>query len=509
MEGVTTYDSIASGSHESHPDGDVHALVRAGDVQSAFRLLMKRYGEDVYRLCLRALNDKALAEDVRQQVFLEAFRDLRRFACRSTMRTWLLAIARHRVLDELKMRRRARAHILDSEPRELAELSDSQPSPAESVDSMRMLQALAASLDNLDGDVRAAILLRFHRGLSYDEMAELCGEQSGTMHARVSRALHRLRKEIESRIEAPFEDAAGSAGARGHDRASNLNDRSVAEKAADPWKRNPVLSRYASMKNMPSRSRSPDSSSQPEGGRDASKVADPDVTAPGGTTKPWASVLRRDAPEPSSRSGARRRRAKRHGILFLAANPHGGNLLKLGEECAEIQRELRMTANRDEFYLESRWAVGIDELMRHLMELEPTVLHFSGHGGGNAGLMFQDQQGQPQPVSARALAMMVTAAARSVRVVVLNACYSAVQASALRTTVDCVVGMDGVVGDDAARAFATRFYGALGNRKSIGNAVAQGVAALAARQLPDELLPRCMTRDGINADDIILGRLHV
>ena len=89
-------------------------------------------------------------------------------------------------------------------------------------------------------------------------------------------------------------------------------------------------------------------------------------------------------------------------------------------------------------------------------------------------------------MSARAMAMMVDAAARNVRVVVLNACDSTEQADVLRAKVDCVVGMDGAIGDDAARAFAIRCYGALGNRRSVGNAVAHGVAALAAKQLPED-----------------------
>jgi tetratricopeptide (TPR) repeat protein len=192
-----------------------------------------------------------------------------------------------------------------------------------------------------------------------------------------------------------------------------------------------------------------------------------------------------------------------HVILFLAANPEGTSPLKLGEECAEIQREIKMAPHRADFRFESRWAVSIDELMRHLMELDPSVIHFSGHGD-RQGLFLQDESAQLQPVSARALAMMVGAAARNPRVIVLNACYTAAHASALRDKVDCVVVMDGAIGDVAARAFATRFYGALGNRRSIGNAVAQGIAALAAKQLPDELLPHCVTRDGIGAEAIVL-----
>lgn len=195
---------------------------------------------------------------------------------------------------------------------------------------------------------------------------------------------------------------------------------------------------------------------------------------------------------------------KKHVILFLAANPQASHPLKLGEECAEIERELKMAPNRDDFHFESRWAVSIDELMRHLMELDPTVIHFSGHGGGSAGLMFQDEQGQPQPVSARALAMMLHTTTRSARVVLLNACYSTEQADVLRAKIDCIVGMDSAIGDDAARAFAIRFYGALGNRRSIGNAVEQGIAALLAKQLPGEVFPRCLTRNGIDAHRVHL-----
>lgn len=198
------------------------------------------------------------------------------------------------------------------------------------------------------------------------------------------------------------------------------------------------------------------------------------------------------------------RPARKQVILFLAANPAGTSSLKLAAECAEIQRELTMTLNREDFHFESRWAVTIGELMRHLTELDPVVIHFSGHGGHGGGLVLQDDHGQPQEVPARALGMIVAAAGRNVRLIVLNACYSTAQASALRSKVDCVVAMDGAIQDDAARAFAVRFYGALGNRRSVGNAVEQGIAALAAGQFADEVLPRCVTRRGVSAHKVVL-----
>jgi len=208
-------------------------------------------------------------------------------------------------------------------------------------------------------------------------------------------------------------------------------------------------------------------------------------------------------------------------ILFLAANPVSASRIACDLECAAIERELRMTDGRDEWEVRSKWAVTADEMMRHFNEACPMVIHFSGHGDdgtagqssishrnvqmvGGGGIYVQDEQGSPQIVTARALRMMIKAAAASARVVVLNACYSSAHAKELCTVVDCVIGMTGAIRDDAARSFAVGFYRALGNRRSISNAVEQAVATLAAKQLPHEHLPRCRTRKGVNAKQLLL-----
>ena len=102
---------------------------------------------------------------------------------------------------------------------------------------------------------------------------------------------------------------------------------------------------------------------------------------------------------------------------------------------------------------------------------------------------------------------MIASAAPATRVVVLNACFTDAVADALRHVVDCVVGMRGAIGDAAARSFAVGFYRALGHRRSVGNAVAQAIATLAAKQVPEAHLPVCRTRDGVNADQVILPSL--
>ena len=110
-------------------------------------------------------------------------------------------------------------------------------------------------------------------------------------------------------------------------------------------------------------------------------------------------------------------------------------------------------------------------------------------------------------MTARALRQMIRTAAPTVRLVVLNACFSDAVANEVRGVVDCVVGMSAAIGDEAARAFSVGFYRALGYRCSVGNAVDQAVAGLAARQLPDEHLPVCRPRDGVDANTFTLPSL--
>jgi RNA polymerase sigma-70 factor, ECF subfamily len=179
------------------PDHDVIDLTKHGDIKTALHHLMKRHSVGVYRYCRVMLRDPVLADDVCQQVFIQAFRDLPRFHRRSKIRIWLFAIARHRVLDAAKARRRAQArqHISAT-----IDPPDPRLSPAESLDEMRLREALVLSLERLDDRVRSAVLLRYQQDFTFQEMAAICHEKPGTLGARVARALPLLRADIESRI---------------------------------------------------------------------------------------------------------------------------------------------------------------------------------------------------------------------------------------------------------------------------------------------------------------------
>src|SRR4051812_23551674 len=179
------------------PDSDVLDRVQAGDADGAISRLMQRYGTAVQRYCQTALRDPSLADDIQQQVFIEAFRDLPRFARRSTLRTWLLGIARHRVLDAAKRRRRARNQV---EAARAADLPDLAPPPGEGLDEAELRAALAACIAELEEPARTAVLLRYQQAMTYEDMAAICGEKPGTLQARVARALRRLRTMIDDRL---------------------------------------------------------------------------------------------------------------------------------------------------------------------------------------------------------------------------------------------------------------------------------------------------------------------
>ncbi|GAB1544941.1 hypothetical protein NUACC21_76170 [Scytonema sp. NUACC21] len=175
-------------------------------------------------------------------------------------------------------------------------------------------------------------------------------------------------------------------------------------------------------------------------------------------------------------------------ILILAANPQATTFLRLGEEIRDIQEALRLSRNRDQFVIESRLAVRHRDLQRAMLEVQPQIIHFSGHGSGVAGLVFEDEIGQVKFVDAEGLAGLFKLFIQQVECVVLNACYSEVQAEAIAQYID-VIGMQQAIGDKAAIEFAVGFYGALGAGRSIESAYQFACAAIRLAGLPEHLTP--------------------
>jgi hypothetical protein len=181
---------------------------------------------------------------------------------------------------------------------------------------------------------------------------------------------------------------------------------------------------------------------------------------------------------------------------MLASSPINQARLRLDKEAREIDLGLQRAQKREQFTLQQKPAVRPDDLRHALLDFKPQIVHFCGHGAGDAGLVLENDAGQAQLVPTTALANLFKIfATRGVQCVILNACYSEVQADAIAQHINYVVGMSDAVGDNAAMKFAVGFYDALGAGWSYEDAYEMGCNAIALEGIPEELTPVLKKKD--------------
>ena len=178
---------------------------RAGDT-GAFEMLVRRYQGWVFTLAVRLLGDRAEAEDMAQEIFLKAYRGLKRFKGASRFSTWLYAIASHHCLNQLKARRRrplphrrAGDHPGRGEntpPAVVDRLADQAPRADALLERMDLARIVQAELSNLTAEHRIILVLRDIQGFSYEEIAQALRLELGTVRSR----LHRARTEMKARL---------------------------------------------------------------------------------------------------------------------------------------------------------------------------------------------------------------------------------------------------------------------------------------------------------------------
>lgn len=180
-------------------------------------------------------------------------------------------------------------------------------------------------------------------------------------------------------------------------------------------------------------------------------------------------------------------------ILLLAANPLASAsrntvYLRLQEEEREIKERLRF-AGYGSTPIHSVVATRTRDLQQAMVDFNPQIVHFSGHGAGQEGLLFEDVNGQERLVNSEALAGLFRLFAEQVECVVLNACYSEVQAQAISQHIKYVIGMSRVIGDKAAIEFSCGFYTALGAGKPYTFAYDLGRNAIQLANFSEHFIP--------------------
>jgi RNA polymerase sigma-70 factor (ECF subfamily) len=163
------------------PDPAILRQAQKGD-ERAFSIVLRMYETPVYNYVLRLVGDRALAEDLTQEVFLRVFQGLPRFSLRCKFTTWLFQVTKNRVLDELR--------AVERRPRSAATLDDIPPLEIvdQPVERLEAIDAVWRAVNALNVDLKMALLLRDVVGLSYNEIADSLEVTLATVKWRIFKA---------------------------------------------------------------------------------------------------------------------------------------------------------------------------------------------------------------------------------------------------------------------------------------------------------------------------------
>lgn len=179
---------------------DVMAVEQAqtGDTD-AFRVLVERHSRPVFRLAYRMTGNQEDAEDVVQESFLRAYRQLGRFDNRSSFWTWLFRIAVNCALDLVRARKRRseQTPMGEDQADPVLELPATGPTPERIALSGEISERVAAAMEALSESERSAFVMRHFEGLSIEAISQTLGVQPGAAKHSVFRAVQKLRRSLE------------------------------------------------------------------------------------------------------------------------------------------------------------------------------------------------------------------------------------------------------------------------------------------------------------------------
>lgn len=171
---------------------------RRGD-HDAFRSLVERHSPAVFRLAYRMTGNAIDAEDMVQETFLKAWKQMGRFDGRAAFGTWLHRVCANCTLDHLRSRK-AKA---ESAAEPITGFVHGGPSPERLAQSAEIVSRLLPALDRLTDMERAAFVLRHYEGLPILEISRMLGVETGAAKHSVFRAVQKLRKALEPAMSGP------------------------------------------------------------------------------------------------------------------------------------------------------------------------------------------------------------------------------------------------------------------------------------------------------------------
>ena len=171
----------------AQPDFGVLRKAQRGD-ERAFSLIVRAYEVPVFNYVMRLVGgDRQLAEDLTQEVFVRVFQGLPNFSLRSKFTTWLFQVTKNRVLDELRASERRPRNLVALDDAPQLEVLDAPFERLEAID------AVWRAVENLNVDLKMALLLRDVVGMSYTEIADSLEVTLATVKWRIYKA----REEVQ------------------------------------------------------------------------------------------------------------------------------------------------------------------------------------------------------------------------------------------------------------------------------------------------------------------------
>jgi RNA polymerase sigma-70 factor (ECF subfamily) len=183
-----------------HTDAAAVALARDGDSE-AFRALVERHSRAVFRLAHRMTGSAHDAEDVVQETFLKAYRQIGRFESRANFGTWIHRIAVNCSIDLIRSRPHREATHDTTDLEQFGAAADPGDAPASSPErlmlSTEVQERIAAAMGALSPMERAAFVLRHFEGRSIDEISRALGLKSNATKHSIFRAVRKMRTALE------------------------------------------------------------------------------------------------------------------------------------------------------------------------------------------------------------------------------------------------------------------------------------------------------------------------
>ena len=183
------------------PDPEVLRRAQRGD-ERAFEQILRTYETTIFNYVYRIVGDRALAEDLTQEVFVRVFQALPRFSLRCKFTTWLFQVTKNRVLDELRARERRPHSVVAIEDAPRLEVVDPP------VERLETIEAVWRAVRELNPDLKMALLLRDVTGLPYNEIADSLEITLATVKWRIFKAREEVQQALVREgfgVDAPAE----------------------------------------------------------------------------------------------------------------------------------------------------------------------------------------------------------------------------------------------------------------------------------------------------------------